>query len=153
MMLPSKSCQGGIGLTKFKQTSHNGGRRSICVRRATKTKNEPRAGLLSAICWLVRFLLCTNCRNQCISTHFLISCVCILLDLYFTSEMRSRSVSNQKEYCTKSVHVQILYIIRVIHRCVSTFFSELLRYSIRSKTSSNLVAFEPLRGWMMALSI
>ena len=30
------------------------------------------------------------------------------------SEMRSRSVSNQKEYCTKSVHVPILYIIRVI---------------------------------------
>ena len=30
------------------------------------------------------------------------------------SEMRSRSVSNQKELCTKSVHVQILYIIRVI---------------------------------------
>ena len=40
--------------------------------------------------------------------------VYILLDLYFVSEMRSRSVLNRKEYCTKSVHVQILYIIRVI---------------------------------------
>ena len=30
------------------------------------------------------------------------------------SKTRSRSVSNKKEYCTKSVHVQIVYIIRVI---------------------------------------
>jgi len=45
---------------------------------------------------------------------FMISRDCILLDLYFMSEMRSRSVWSQKEYCTKYVHVQILYIIRVI---------------------------------------
>ena len=39
------------------------------------------------------------------------------------SEMRSRSVSNQKEYCTKSVHVQILYIIRVIHFLDAALFA------------------------------
>ena len=67
----------------------------------------------SAIFLLVGFLLRGNCRNQYVSTRIHVSLFCILLDLYFMSEMRSRSVSNQKEYCTKSVHVRILYIIRV----------------------------------------
>ena len=67
-----------------------------------------------AIFPLIGFLLHGNCRNQYVSTRIHVSLFCILLDLYFMSEMRSRSVSNQEEYCTKSVHVPILYIIRVI---------------------------------------
>mmetsp|Transcript_39686 Transcript_39686/g.95457 ORF Transcript_39686/g.95457 Transcript_39686/m.95457 type:complete len:242 (-) Transcript_39686:609-1334(-) len=38
-------------------------------------------------------------------------------------------------------------------RCMSTFFSAEERYSMRSKTSSNFVAFEAEAGWMMAESI
>jgi len=76
---------------------------------------------------------------------FLISRVCILLDLYFMSKMRSRSVLNQKEYCTKSVHVQILYIITVIliyHKLVlstSIYFYYYLSNSLFWKLESLLL--------------
>ena len=88
-------------------------------RRQPNFKNEHLAGIFSAIFPLVGFLLRGNCRNQYVSTRIHVSLFCILLDLYFMSKMRSRSVSNQKEYCTKSVHVPILYIIRVIQDKVS----------------------------------
>ena len=101
-------------------------------RRQSKLKNEHLAGIFSAIFPLVGFLLRGNCRNQYVSTRIHVSLFCILLDLYFMSEMRSRSVSNQKEYCTKSVHVRILYIIRVNFRnqyiCTHFLISRFLNF-------------------------
>ena len=98
---------------KSKQTSQTGGLCSIPLRQA-KNKNEPWVGFVLAIFWLVGFLLCGNLGINTFLRVFLISLVCILLDLYFMSKMRSRSVFNKKEPCTKSVHAHFLYIIRVI---------------------------------------
>ena len=79
-----------------------------------KRKNETQIGLFSAFFGWFAFYFAEIVGISTFLRIFMISCVCILFDLYFMSEMRSRSVSNKKEYCTKSVHVQILYIIRVI---------------------------------------
>ena len=115
VMLPPKLSRGGHPPCQIQADQLK--RRSKLDSFASGNENKKmslRSGFFRRFFGWLAFYFANNLGISIFLRVFMIYRVCILLDLYFMSEMRSGSVSIRKDHCTKSVHVQILYIIRVI---------------------------------------